>query len=89
MEHDNLVRAFVLSGLAAGAAVVLAGFLFTLWIRRRRTGRPVATVGIALVVSVAIAGLSGGWLAYERHEKCDRTVARKLCDSPVDWLRSL
>jgi hypothetical protein len=89
MEHDNLVRVFVLGGLAAVAAVVLAVFMLALWIRRHRTGRPAAAVGIAFVVSIGIAGLSGGWLAYERHQKCDRTVARTLCESPADWLRSL
>lgn len=89
MEHDNLVRAFVLGGLAVTAAVVLAVVMLALWIRRRRTGSPAAALGVAFVVSIAIAGLSGGWLAYERHEKCDSSVARNLCDSPADWLRSL
>lgn len=89
MEHENLIRAFVLGGLAAVAAVVLVVVMLVLWIRRRRTGCPVAAIGVAFALSVAIVSLSGGWLAYERHEKCDRTVARKLCESPVDWLRSL
>jgi hypothetical protein len=88
MEHDNLVRIFVLGGLAAVAAVALAVVMLALWIRRRRSGRPAVAFGVALGLSVAVAGLSGSWLAYQRHEKCDQTVARKLCESPVDWLRS-
>ncbi len=87
MEHDNLVRAFVLGGLAAGAAVVLGVAMLAVWIRRRRTGRPAVAIGVAFVVSIAIAGVSGGWLANQRHDKCDQTVARKLCESPVDWPR--
>ncbi len=57
MEHDNLYRVFVLGGLAAAAAVVLAVVLLALWIRGRRTGRHVAAVAVAFVISVAIAGL--------------------------------
>jgi hypothetical protein len=89
MEHDNLQRAFVIGGLAAVAAVVLAVIMLALWVRGRRTGHALPAIGIAFALSAAIAGVSAGWLAYERHEKCDRTVARKLCESPVDWLRSL
>lgn len=88
MEHDSLEYAFVLGGIATVLAVVLAARMFVLWRRGRRSGRSVATIGVALAFSVLMAGTSTGWLAYQRHEKCDRTVARKLCESPVDWLRS-
>jgi hypothetical protein len=58
------------------------------WLRGRRQGRPVTAAFLAFLISVGVAGLSTAWLAYERHDKCDRTVARTLCESPIDWLRS-
>lgn len=88
MEHDSLQHAFVLVGIAMGLAMVLGVGLFLLRRRRRQARRSVAAIGVALAVSVFTAGASMGWLAYQRHEKCDQTVARKLCESPVDWLRS-
>lgn len=88
VEHDSLQHAFVLGGIATVLAAVLAASMFMLWRRGRRAGRSVAAIGVALSFSVLTAGASTGWLAYQRHEKCDRTVARKLCESPVDWLRS-
>ena len=88
VEHDSLQDAFVLGGIATILAVALAVSMVVLWRRGRRAGRSVSAIGVALAFSVLIAGASTGWLAYQRHEKCDRTVARKLCESPVDWLRS-
>ncbi len=88
MERDSLQHTFVIGGIATVRGVVLAAVTFVLWRRGRRAGRAVAAIGVAVTISVLIAGSSVGWLAYQRHEKCDRTVARKLCESPVDWLRS-
>ena len=87
MEHDRLQLAFVLGGIATVLAVVMAAGMSVLWRRSRRAGRSVAAIGVALACSVLMAAASTGWLAYQRHQKCDRTVARKLCGSPVDWLR--
>ena len=84
MEHDTLQGAFVV----ATAASVLTVVTLIWWVRGRRHARSVTQAGVALLISVGIAVLSTGWLAYERHEKCDRTVARTLCESPIDWLRS-
>ena len=88
VEHDSLQQAFVLGGIATALAVILATSMFVLWRRGRRATRSVGASGVALALSVLTAGATTGWLAYQRHEKCDRTVARKLCESPVDWLRS-
>lgn len=78
----------MIGGVASVLAMGLAAVMLAFWLRERRAGRPVAAVGIALAFSVVIATASGSWLAYQRHEKCDRTVARKLCESPVDWFGS-
>lgn len=82
-----LERAFVLGGIAGVAAIVLAAVMLVWWVRGRRRGRPVALVGLAFLLAAAVAGTSTGWLAYERHQKCGQTVARTLCESPIDWLR--
>jgi drug/metabolite transporter (DMT)-like permease len=84
MEHDTLEAAFF---VAVGASAVCVVMLIP-WVRGRRQGHSAPWTGVALLISVGIAALSTGWLAYERHEKCDRTVARTLCGSPIDWLRS-
>lgn len=87
MEHDALERAFLVGGMAGVAAAVLAAVMLVWWVRGQRRGRSTALAGAAFLVCAAVAGTSAGWLAYERHEKCDRTVVRTLCESPVDWLR--
>ena len=84
MEHDNLQRVFVLGGV--GAVVALA--MLVLWVRGLRHGRSVAWARLAFAISFGLSSLSAGWLAYQRHEKCNRNVARTLCDSPIDLLRS-
>jgi hypothetical protein len=88
MEHDTLQGAFVVGGVAAIAATALAVVMLVSWARGRRCGRPVAMAGLAFLVSAALAVTSAGWLTYQRHEKCGRTVARTLCESPIDWIRS-
>ena len=87
MEHDALARAFLIGGLAAMAAAGSAAVMLVWWVRGRRRGRPVVLAGVGFVVCAAIAGTSASWLAQQRHEKCGPTVARTLCESPVDWLR--
>jgi hypothetical protein len=57
-------------------------------VRGRRGGRPVApATWMMFLGAVSVAGLSTGWLVHERIDKCDRTVARTLCESPLEWLR--
>jgi hypothetical protein len=84
MEHDTLQAAFFVAAAASAVAIVM----LIPWVRSRRQGGSAPWTGVALLISVGIAALSTGWLAHERHEKCDRTVARTLCESPIDWLRS-
>jgi hypothetical protein len=64
----------------------MAALMLVWWYRGRRRGQPVVVAAAAFFVCVAVAGASAGWLVYERHEKCGPTVARALCQSPVDWL---
>jgi uncharacterized membrane protein YidH (DUF202 family) len=90
MEHDTLQGAFVVGGVAAGVAIVLAAAMLVCMVRGRRSGRPVTSATwFVFLVAVSLAGLSTGYLVYERTQKCDRTVARTLCESPSEWLRHL
>lgn len=82
-----LQRAFLVGGAAAGLAVVVAAVMLVWWLNGRRRGQPAVVAAVALFACVAVAGASAGWLVYQRHEKCGPTVARKLCESPVDFLR--
>jgi hypothetical protein len=81
-----LRRAFLIGGFAAGAAVVMAAVMLVWWRKGRSHGQPIVAAAVAFFACVAVAGASAGWLAYQRHEKCGRTVARTLCRPPVDWL---
>jgi hypothetical protein len=87
VEHQTLEATFVIGALAGVVASVLALVMLVRWLRGRRNGRPALWAGRAFLCAVGIAGMSTAWLVYERHEKCDRTVSRTLCESPIEWLQ--
>jgi len=87
MEHQTLEWTFVIGAVAAVVASVLALVMLVRWLRGRRQGRPNMWACRVFLCAIGIAGMSTAWLVYERHEKCDRTVSRTLCESPTEWLR--
>jgi len=90
MERDTLLRTFIVGGLAAAVAGVLASVMSVRWLRGRHDGRHVTSATwMVFVVAVIIAGLSSAWLVAERAEKCHPGVHRTLCESPSEWLRHL
>jgi hypothetical protein len=74
--------------IAAAVAGVVAIVLLVHCVRPRRDGRrALSATWLVFLGAVSVAGLSTAWLVHERADKCDRTVARTLCESPRDWLR--
>ena len=89
MERQILEWTFVAGAIAAAVASVLAVVMLVRWLRGRRNGRPDMWACRAFLCAAGIAALSTAWLVYERHEKCGPTVARTLCESPIELLRRL
>jgi uncharacterized membrane protein YidH (DUF202 family) len=90
MEHETLQGSFALALIAVGVAAVLVAVMLARIRRGRRDGRPVASATwLAFLVAMSIAGVSTGYLVYERSQKCDQSVSRTLCESPSEWLRHL
>jgi cytochrome bd-type quinol oxidase subunit 1 len=90
MEHQTLQGTFLVAVLAAVVAAALAVVIGAWWLWGRRQGRSFrSATAVGFLCAVAVSAASTGWLMHERAQKCGPTVARTLCESPMEWFRSL
>jgi hypothetical protein len=80
MEHQMLVRTFLVEVASALAAITLVVLAVVWWRRGERVRRVLAVVClVGCVTAGAVAAHNHGTLAAERAKKCGPTVQRALC----------
>jgi hypothetical protein len=83
MEHQMLVRTFLVEVASALAALTLLVLSVVCWRRPVlvRRGAAVGCLAVAVAAGV-VAAHSHHTLAVERARKCNSNVQRALCDQP-------
>jgi hypothetical protein len=83
MEHQMLVRTFLVEVASAVAALTLVVLAVACWRRPVLTRRLVAVACVAGALAAGVVTVrSHHTLAVERARKCNSNVQRALCDQP-------